>query len=99
MNALKLFKQIKRVHHGKLTGAMKALGDSYVRREFKLHMYGLKCSEVQFQQFIDAWTDYARKLDSQPTIVGEPMSVEQRRLLNDEQKAKLRTLRDEVEKL
>ncbi len=99
LDALKLFKRIKRLHQGKLPTVMKALGDSYVRQEFKLHVYGMKCSEAQYRKFLDAWMEYAKKLESQSTITGEAMSLEQRKLLNDEQKAQLRALRDEVEKL
>ena len=78
---------------------MRSLGDSYVRKEFKVHVYGLKCSEAQYQLFLKSWREYAEKLNSQPTVVGESMTSDQRKLLNDEQKARLRLLREEVEKL
>ena len=97
--ALSLYKRIIRLHEQKLPQVMKSLGDTYIRKEFKIHMYGMKCSESQFEVFLKTWDNYASKLEESTEVSGSPLTPEQRKLLNDDQKAKLRELRDEVEKL
>jgi hypothetical protein len=90
--ALQLYKEIFVLHRIKLPPAMKALGDMYVRKEFKMHMYKGNCSRTQFEQFINAWKSYAEMIRSQETVTGKPLSAEQRRLLNDSQRGQLEEL-------
>ena len=92
--ALQLFKDIMILHRTKLPPAMKALGDTYVRKEFKIHMYQGNCSRAQFDQFLNAWRSYADMIRKQDQVTGKPLSSEQRRLLNEKQKGQL----DELEK-
>jgi hypothetical protein len=90
--ALQLFKDIMVLHRDKLSPAMKALGDNYVRKEFRIHMYGGSCSNAQFEQFLTAWKSYADLIRSQQNVTGKPMSAEQKRLLNEKQRSQLEEL-------
>jgi hypothetical protein len=90
--ALQLYKEIFVLHRIKLPPAMKALGDMYLRKEFKTHMYRGNCSRTQFEQFINAWKSYAEMIRSQESVTGKPLSAEQRRLLNDSQRGQLEEL-------
>lgn len=96
---LNLFKGIMRLHEQKLEGPMKSLGDSYVRKEFKIHMYSGTCSNVQFDQFLSAWDSYATTIRSQASVVGKPLSTEQKRLLNETQQSQLGELERETSSL
>ena len=78
---------------------MKSIGDSYVRKEFKIHMYSGTCSKVQFEQFLSAWRSYADMIFSQETVKGKPLTEEQRRLLNDKQRDQLEELEKATEAL
>jgi hypothetical protein len=90
--ALQLFKNIMVLHQTKLPPALKALGDTYVRKEFKIHMYKGNCSRVQFEQFLNAWRSYADMVRAQEQVTGKPLSAEQKRLLNDKQRDQLEEL-------
>ena len=90
--ALQLYKEIMVLHKHKLPPAMRALGDTYVRKEFKAHMYQGNCSRAQFEQFLNAWKSYAETIRQQETVQGKPLSAEQRRLMNDAQRAQLEEL-------
>ena len=90
--ALQTFKDIMILHKHKLPPALKALGDTYVRKEFKVHMYGGKCSRSQFEQFLTAWRSYAEMVRNQAEVTGKPLSQEQKRLLNEQQKSQLEQL-------
>lgn len=89
---LQLFREIMFLHKTKLPFAMKSIGDSYVRKEFRLHMYSGTCSRAQFDQFLSAWRSYADMIRSQETVVGKPLSDEQKRLLNEKQTGQLEEL-------
>ena len=71
---------------------MRSIGDSYVRKEFRVHMYSGTCSESQFDQFLSAWKSYATTIESQEEVMGKTLSEEQRRLLNDTQLEQLQEL-------
>lgn len=92
--ALQLYKEIMTLHKTKLPPPMKALGDNYVRREFRIHMYGGSCSTAQFDQFLNAWNSYADLIRTQEAVTGKPLSSEQKRLLNDKQRSQLEELKD-----
>jgi hypothetical protein len=55
-------------------------------------MYGGKCSREQFGQFLNAWRSYAETVRGQEEVIGKPLSQEQTRLLNDQQKSQLEQL-------
>ncbi|XP_077302042.1 succinate dehydrogenase assembly factor 3 [Arctopsyche grandis] len=87
-----LYKAILRLHRG-LPLEMKALGDEYVKAEFKRHK---KCSDAEANLFMNEWTDYAITLSKQLGLKGmrrmkigsemDPRLVDQMR---DEQVAQL----------
>jgi hypothetical protein len=90
--ALQLFKEIMLLHKLKLPTPMKALGDMYVRKEFKTHMYRGNCSRAQFDQFLNAWKSYGDTIRTQENVLGKPLSAEQKRLLNESQRSQLHEL-------
>ena len=73
---------------------MRQLGDVYVRKEFKTHMYGAKCSIAQFELFLTGWRGYAEKLSQGKH--GEVMTDNQKNMLTDAQRSKLVELEKEV---
>jgi hypothetical protein len=87
------------LHKDKLPGPMKSIGDAYIRKEFKVHMYSGTCSKVQFEQFLSAWRSYADTISTQESVVGKPLSSEQKRLLNDTQLSQLEELERETTSL
>jgi hypothetical protein len=90
--ALQIYKEIMLLHRIKLPLPMKALGDMYVRKEFKIHMYKGNCSRTQFEQFLNAWNSYAEMIKTQENVTGKPFTAEQKRLLNDSQRSQLEEL-------
>ena len=88
-----------RLHRDKLPVIMRQLGDVYVRKEFRTHMYSAKVSMIQFDQFLNSWKQYQTTLESQPKVTGEPLPVEAKQKLTDEQLAKLKELKTEIENL
>ena len=80
------------LHRTKLPPAMRSLGDSYVRKEFKTHMYSGTCSKAQFEQFLTAWSSYATTIRAQESVTGKSLTPEQKRLLNEKQKDQLEEL-------
>jgi hypothetical protein len=68
---------------------MRSLGDSYVKKEFKTHMYSGTCSKVQFEQFLTAWETYAGTIRDQEVVTGKSLTPEQKRLMNEKQKEQL----------
>jgi len=89
---LKLFRDIMTLHRTKLPPAMRSLGDSYVRKEFKTHMYSGTCSKAQFEQFLTAWNSYAATIRAQEVVTGKSLTPEQKRLLNEKQQDQLNEL-------
>merc|ERR1719253_68629 len=83
-----LFRSIMRLHRTKLPVQMRALGDPYVRKEFKLH-YEPQVKPSHRVMFIKQWNDYVDTLSLQATVVGQDMSEEQQSKLNDEQKKQM----------
>jgi hypothetical protein len=76
-----------KLHQTKLPLPMKSIGDSYVRKEFRIHMYSGTCSKAQFEQFLSAWKSYASTIRAQPEVVGKPLSEKQRDQLDELEKA------------
>lgn len=92
--ALRLFREILTLHRTKLPPVMRSLGDTYVKNEFKTHMYSGTCSKAQFEQFLTAWETYAGTIRDQQVVTGKSLTPEQKRLMNEKQKEQL----DELEK-
>ncbi len=74
---------------------MRAIGDVYVRKEFRTHMYGAKCSVSQFEKFLSGWRGYLEKLNVEK-VTGENLD---QNLLNDGQKKQLNSLKEEIKHL
>ncbi|KAH9127416.1 hypothetical protein AeMF1_002289 [Aphanomyces euteiches] len=88
-NVLALYHGILRLHRQKLEPVMRVLGDRYVREEFKLH----KNAKPEFVKgFLTEWQGYHDMLLTKETHFGQDLSVDHRRLLDDEQKKKLQDL-------
>ncbi|XP_017039689.1 succinate dehydrogenase assembly factor 3, mitochondrial [Drosophila ficusphila] len=63
-----LYKTILRLHRG-LPAELRALGDNYVRDEFRRH---LKCNPMEAQLFMTEWARYASTITQQLGIRGKP---------------------------
>ncbi|XP_060586509.1 succinate dehydrogenase assembly factor 3, mitochondrial-like [Ruditapes philippinarum] len=86
-----LYKAILKLHRG-LPFNMQAMGDQYVKDEFRRHK---KCSETEAEVFMDEWTKYYLQLAKQLAArkkhqtVGTNLSPEFLDNFNDEQVAQL----------
>ncbi|KAH8277186.1 succinate dehydrogenase assembly factor 3, mitochondrial [Drosophila bipectinata] len=63
-----LYKTILRLHRG-LPAELRALGDNYVRDEFRRH---LKCNPMEAQLFMTEWARYASTITKQLGLRGKP---------------------------
>ncbi|XP_030374291.1 succinate dehydrogenase assembly factor 3, mitochondrial [Scaptodrosophila lebanonensis] len=63
-----LYKTILRLHRG-LPTELRALGDNYVRDEFRRH---LKCNPMEAQLFMTEWARYASTITKQLGLRGKP---------------------------
>ncbi|KAI8045033.1 succinate dehydrogenase assembly factor 3, mitochondrial [Drosophila gunungcola] len=63
-----LYKTILRLHRG-LPAELRALGDNYVRDEFRRH---LTCNPMEAQLFMTEWARYASTITQQLGIRGKP---------------------------
>ena len=99
LQALTLYRNIMRLHRDKLPPIMRQLGDVYIRKEFRTHMYSAKCSLPQFDQFLKSWALYHQTLLSQQKVIGDNLSDEATKKLNDDQLSKLADLKKEIDNL
>ncbi|KAH8347367.1 hypothetical protein KR059_009825 [Drosophila kikkawai] len=63
-----LYKTILRLHRG-MPAELRALGDNYVRDEFRRH---LKCNPMEAQLFMTEWARYASTISQQLGLRGKP---------------------------
>ncbi|KAH8369458.1 hypothetical protein KR009_011275 [Drosophila setifemur] len=63
-----LYKTILRLHRG-MPAELRALGDNYVRDEFRRH---LKCNPMEAQLFMTEWANYASTITQQLGLRGKP---------------------------
>ncbi|XP_017016709.1 succinate dehydrogenase assembly factor 3, mitochondrial [Drosophila kikkawai] len=63
-----LYKTILRLHRG-MPAELRALGDNYVRDEFRRH---LKCNPMEAQLFMTEWARYASTITQQLGLRGKP---------------------------
>lgn len=83
-----------RLHQRKLPEAARAIGDRYVRQEFrKLNLNG-----AQEVEFFRQWTDYVSHLEVEADLfgVGRDMADDTVQSMTDEQRAQLDTLREKL---
>eukprot|EP00931_Biecheleriopsis_adriatica_P117220 TRINITY_DN92758_c0_g1_i1.p1 TRINITY_DN92758_c0_g1~~TRINITY_DN92758_c0_g1_i1.p1 ORF type:complete len:109 (+),score=28.25 TRINITY_DN92758_c0_g1_i1:95-421(+) len=94
-----LFRSIMRLHRTQLDATMRGLGDSYVRKEFRLH-YKPGVQDSHRQMFINEWRKYVDMISSQGTSVsGRELSSEEKAKLNDQQKVQLDSLEKSAKSL
>lgn len=111
--ALPLYRNILRAHKRYLPNEMKALGDSYVKSEFKL--FKSVSNEGQLDQFFRGWTQYLEEVlktartkesisagslepsDSNTTLFGKHLPPDIN--LSDEQKRQLESLKLETSRV
>ena len=97
-----LYKSCLKLHRG-LPIHLKAIGDSYVRDEFKRHK---KAEAVQVKTFMEAWATYAIDLSKQMSTksltkadkIGATLKVDDLDNFSDEQLAQLYELYSEAKK-
>ncbi|KAH8338931.1 hypothetical protein KR074_005680 [Drosophila pseudoananassae] len=87
-----LYKTILRLHRG-LPAELRALGDNYVRDEFRRH---LKCNPMEAQLFMTEWARYASTITKQLGLrgkpkgeLGEPLDTSAVEMLKDDQVVQL----------
>eukprot|EP00877_Chromochloris_zofingiensis_P008446 jgi/Chrzof1/3855/Cz13g11090.t1 len=59
-----LYRRVLRVHHQKLAGPLRSLGDSYVSEEFRKHLKG-STTAAQWKEFGRQWSEYVDMLSGQ----------------------------------
>ncbi|GMF22323.1 unnamed protein product [Phytophthora lilii] len=75
---------------------MRVLGDQYVRDEFKRH----KSAAPKFVPlFLREWEQYEAVMRQKSDRFGEELSADDKKLLDDEQQIKLRSLQDAAKKV
>lgn len=75
----------------KLDPAMRSLGDTYARKEFRLHAKP-QVQEAHKQMFLREWRAYVDMVSAQATVTGQELTDEQKSKLNDQQKVQLDSL-------
>jgi len=97
-----LYKSCLKLHRG-LPLHLKAIGDTYVRDEFKRHV---KADQQQVQLFMEAWAKYAIDLSKQLGLkgvktgekIGTPLAEADLDKFSDEQLSQLYELYSEAKK-
>ncbi|XP_046653386.1 succinate dehydrogenase assembly factor 3, mitochondrial-like [Daphnia pulicaria] len=96
-----LYKTILRIHRG-LPLEIKAIGDQYVKDEFKRHK---TCQPQEVNQFMTGWVDYAvtlakqlnvSQLKKQTPALGKHLTPEELDLFKDDQISQLHELMQEA---
>eukprot|EP00744_Colponema_vietnamica_P027217 GILI01040725.1.p1 GENE.GILI01040725.1~~GILI01040725.1.p1 ORF type:complete len:116 (+),score=13.91 GILI01040725.1:127-474(+) len=97
LQGLSLYRQIFRLHRHRLPIQLRAIGDMYVRDEFKRHHKS--GTPQQYQRFLNEWKKYAAQLEEQHADnLGTNLSDSEFEALNDEQKVQLKKLRESASK-
>ncbi|KAH9257738.1 hypothetical protein BASA81_004204 [Batrachochytrium salamandrivorans] len=92
---LSLYRRILRLHRQKLPAQKRALGDSYVKKEFRDH----QTAKPEFvQSFFQEWTQYCDFISAQrdQTMLGKDIAPETLQTFSPEQKAMLEKLKRET---
>ncbi len=92
---LLLYRQILREHRRKLPPIMRAVGDDYLRNEFRLHKK--VSSAAHLDLFMDGWRQYLSSLQrSADGKVGRNISSEEQNFFSKEQQTKMKELLTET---
>ena len=67
--AVRLYRRVLRLHRQKLPAVQRAMGDEYVKKEFRAHQMLEPDSEFH-APFQSAWEDYCAKLDAFKPLEG-----------------------------
>ncbi|CCI45107.1 unnamed protein product [Albugo candida] len=96
-DVLRLYKSILSLHQRQLDPQLRVIGDQYVREEFKRHK---NASMEYVSPFLTEWKQYEDTLRSKPKLhIGENLSSSTERLLSEEQKKQLHTLKETADSL
>mmetsp|Transcript_15678 Transcript_15678/g.26135 ORF Transcript_15678/g.26135 Transcript_15678/m.26135 type:complete len:108 (-) Transcript_15678:157-480(-) len=88
--SLSLYRSILREHKRRLPAKMKALGDTYVKQEFRLHK---EANPEQLNRFIHGWDNYLKTLQSQSEgNFGTNIDANDVSRMTEDQKQKMRSL-------
>jgi len=91
-SAVSLYRAILRAHRT-LPQEMRALGDAYVRKEFRDHR---SAKAEQVARFLEGWEDYLQALNPGAAQRGRDLSAEELAALNPEQAEQLDKMRGSV---
>lgn len=90
--SLGLYRSILREHKRRLPAKMKALGDTYVKQEFRLHK---EAKPDHLKRFIQSWENYLMTLQTQSKgNIGTNINADDVSRMTEEQKQKMRGLMD-----
>lgn len=92
--SLTLYRSILREHKRRLPANMKALGDTYVKQEFRLHK---EAKPEHLKRFIHSWENYLKTLLLQSEgggKIGANIDAGDVSRMTEEQKQKMRSLMD-----
>lgn len=91
---LSLFRQVMRLHQRKLPPTARAIGDRYVRQEFRTP--ALK--EHQEVEFFRQWAEYVSHLEIEADLygLGRDMADDTITSMSDEQRAQLEKLSEKL---
>jgi hypothetical protein len=94
--SLSLYRSILREHKVRLPPQMKALGDTYVKQEFRLHK---EAKPEHLNRFIKSWENYLMTLKTQSAgNIGANIDADKVGRMTEEQKQKMRGLMDQAKK-
>ncbi|CAE7320818.1 acn9 [Symbiodinium natans] len=96
--SMTLYRSVMRLHRLKLDPQMRSLGDTYARKEFRLHGKP-QVTDSQRQMFVQEWKKYVDMISMQETVVGQELTAEQKGKLNDQQKVQLDNLEQSAKSL
>ncbi|CEM06757.1 unnamed protein product [Vitrella brassicaformis CCMP3155] len=91
-----LFREIVRLHQTKLPEKMRGLGDAFLKREFRQHLFGGTCTPRQFEMFMAHWRKYGATIRRQENVIGKKMMKTEREKLSEEQRRQYDKLRRAV---
>ncbi|CAD7924047.1 unnamed protein product [Amoebophrya sp. A120] len=94
-----LYRRILRLHRNLPHPMMRAIGDVYVKKEFRIHcgppsMQTNPVLPEQFKDFLRKWNQYADQIAEGQ--VGKQISRQQKQTMTAEQQLKLRELREAI---
>ena len=97
-NGVRLYYRILKAHRKHLPGALRKLGDIYVKQEFRQHHSDP--NEHYYPKFYDQWSLYLKQLEQGGfQSVAKPIDPSTESLLTQDQKEALKNLESGVKKI